>query len=236
MFRNLFVATAFVLAASLSAQAGPKEDVQAAAKKLGDAENYSWKSTVEGGQQRRGPTEGKTQKDGLTMLIIAAGDNTMDVFIKGEKGAVKTADGWKSFEEASQDTSQQNPARFISRMARGFKAPAVQAQDLAGKTKELTKSEDAYSGELTEEGAKELLTFGRRRNADAANAPQVSNAKGTVKFWVKDGVLTKFETKVEAKMEFNGDEIDASRTTTTEIKEVGATKVNVPDAAKKKLS
>jgi len=53
---------------------------------------------------------------------------------------------------------------------------------------------------------------------------------------VKDGVLTKFETKVEAKMEFNGDEIDASRTTTTEIKDVGATKVNVPAEAKKKLS
>ncbi len=169
------------------------------------------------------------------MLIIAAGDNTMDVFIKGEKGAVKTADGWKSFEEASQDTSQQNPARFISRMARGFKAPAVQAQDLAGKTKELTKSEDAYSGELTEEGAKELLTFGRRRNADAANAPQVSNAKGTVKFWVKDGQLSKMETHVEGSVSFNGQDRDVNRTTTVEVKDVGATKIEVPAEAKAKM-
>ena len=42
--------------------------------------------------------------------------------------------------------------------------------------------------------------------------------------------------KAEAKMEFNGKEFDASRTTTTEIKDVGTTKVNVPEAAKKKLS
>jgi hypothetical protein len=51
----------------------------------------------------------------------------------------------------------------------------------------------------------------------------------------KDGMLIKFETKVEAKMEFNGEEVDASRTTTTEIKDVGTTKVNVPAEAKKKL-
>ena len=40
----------------------------------------------------------------------------------------------------------------------------------------------------------------------------------------------------EAKVEVNGEEIDASRTTTTEIKDIGTTKVNVPSEAKKKLS
>ena len=34
-------------------------------------------------------------------------------------------------------------------------------------------------------------------------------------------------------LEFNGEEFDASRTTTVEIKDVGTTKVSVPDAAKK---
>ena len=97
---------------------------------------------------------------------------------------------------------------------------------IEGAVRKMAKKEgDLYSGDMTEEGVKKQFRFGEPKNP-----------KGSVKFWVKDGVLTKFETKVEAKMEFNGEEIDASRTTTTEIKDVGATKLNVPAEAKKKLS
>jgi hypothetical protein len=56
-----------------------------------------------------------------------------------------------------------------------------------------------------------------------------------VKFWLKDGVLSKYEFKVTGKVDFNGNEVDVDRATTTEIKDVGTTKVNVPEAAKKKL-
>jgi hypothetical protein len=37
-------------------------------------------------------------------------------------------------------------------------------------------------------------------------------------------------------MNFNGNDIDVDRDTTVEIKDVGATKVEVPEGAKKKLS
>jgi hypothetical protein len=37
-------------------------------------------------------------------------------------------------------------------------------------------------------------------------------------------------------MTFNDNDVKIDRTTTTEIKDVGTTKVTVPDAAKKKLS
>ena len=63
----------------------------------------------------------------------------------------------------------------------------------------------------------------------------VSNPKGSVKFWVKDGALSKYEFKVTGKVDFNGNEIDVDRTWTIEIKEVGTTKVTVPEEAKKKL-
>ena len=82
-----------------------------------------------------------------------------------------------------------------------------------------------YSGAMTEEGLKGQFRFG-----------QPKNPKGSAKFWVKDGQLIKFEAKLQAKMEFNGNEMDVDRTTTTEIKEVGTTQVNVPAAAKKKLN
>jgi hypothetical protein len=63
----------------------------------------------------------------------------------------------------------------------------------------------------------------------------VSNAKGTVTFWLTDGKLVKFQTHVTGTVSFNGNDRDMDRTTTTEIKDVGTTKVEVADDAKKKL-
>jgi hypothetical protein len=56
-----------------------------------------------------------------------------------------------------------------------------------------------------------------------------------VKLWVKDGLLSKYEVKVQGKVSFNGNDRDVDRTTTIEIKDIGSTKVQVPDDAKKKL-
>jgi hypothetical protein len=238
MKRNLLLGTLALLAGSLiAADSGPKDDVISAAKKLAEKSNYSWKSTVEsagGGARMGGPSEGKTEKGGFTCLSMTRGDNTTEAFMKGEKGALKTADGWQSFAEATASGGDQpSPGRFIARMMQTFKAPAAQAEDLAGKAKELKKDGDAYVGDLTEDGAKSQLTFGGR---GGANAPEVSGAKGSVKFWIKDGVLAKYELKVQGKVSFNGNDRDVDRTTTTEIKDIGTTKIEVPEDAKKKMS
>jgi len=119
-------------------------------------------------------------------------------------------------------------------MLQTYKLPAAEAEDLAGKAKELTKTTDGFSGDLTEAGAKEMLSRGPRR--PGADAPATSNAKGTVKFWVKDGVLAKYELHVQGTVSVNGNDRDVDRTTTVEIKDVGTTKVEAPEDAKKKLS
>lgn len=249
MHRTLLLAGLLALTLSASAaDPSAKDEVTNAAKKLAAAPNYSWKTTVDmgggggaGGRMRPGPTEGRTEKDGLTMLSMTRGDTTTEAFLKGDKAAIKTADGWKSVAEATeggggggQGGGQGNPARFIARTLQGYKTPAVEAQDLAGKVKELTKSGDALSGDLTAEAAKELLTRGPRRAG--GDGPATSNEKGSVKFWVKDGNLTKYEVHVQGTMSFNGDSRDIDRTTTVEIKDVGTTKVEAPEDAKKKLS
>lgn len=219
-----------VLTASLNA-AEPKDEVTAAAKKLADAANYSWKQTVvvgESAQFRPGPTEGKTEKGGFTHVTSSFGENTMQTVIKGEKGAVTNQDGgWQGLAEVEQE---EGFGRFRAIMARNLKTPAAQAAELAASTKDLKKDGDAYSGELTEAGAKAALTF--RRGGDAT----VSNAKGSVKFWLKDGALAKYELKVKGTVSINGNDREVDRTTTIEIKDVGTTKVNVPEEAKKKLS
>lgn len=209
-----------------AADPSPKDDITAAAKKLAEKANYGWKSTVvvpESARFKPGPTEGKTEKDGFTHVTLSFGENTTEIVLKGEKVAVTDPDG--GWQLASELESGEGRGRFLGRMARNLKPPAAQATELLGAVKELKKEGEVYSGDMTEEGAKKQFRFGEPKNP-----------KGTVKFWVKDGVLTKFETKLEAKMEFNGDEFDASRTTTTEIKDIGTTKVNVPEAARKKLS
>ena len=52
---------------------------------------------------------------------------------------------------------------------------------------------------------------------------------------LKDGALTKYELKTSAKITFQGEERDMDRTRTTEISNIGSTKVEVPEDAKKKL-
>ena len=69
-----------------------------------------------------------------------------------------------------------------------------------------------------------------------APADYAKNASGSVKFWLKDGALAKYVVNVKGTVTTpNGDERDVDLTTTTEIKQIGATKVEVPEAAKKKF-
>jgi|SRR5579862_281599 len=232
MNRNLLTASLSFLAMSLLA-ADPRETVTSAAKKLGDADNYSWKQTMEnagGGGFGAGTSEGKTQKGGYTWLSMTMRDNTIEAVKKGEKGAIKNQDGWRSLAEASE--GDRGPGTFMARRLQNFKAPAVQAEELAGKVKELKQDGDLFAGELTEAGAKSLLTFGGR---GGGNGPEISGAKGSAKFWIKDGVLAKYQTNVKGTVSFNGNDRDVDRTTTVEIKDIGSTQITVPAEAQKKL-
>jgi hypothetical protein len=223
--------------AAASLVAADKDDVKNAAQKLASSDNYSWTSTMESPQFSPGPSHGKTQKDGLVWQDFTMQDNTVEVFAKAGKGAIKTEDGWQSLDDAAKDDGGGgfNFKRFMAMRMRTFKAPAAQAQEIVDKTKEITKTDEVYAGELTEEGAKSLMTFGRR--GGQGQGPEISNAKGSVKFWIKDGVMTKFQTKVTGTMKNrDGEDMDIDRTTTVEIKDVGATKITVPDEAKSKMS
>lgn len=243
MKRNLLTALACLFVTSLfAADSGPADEIKAAAKKLAGKNNYSWKSSTESaggnaGRGRPGPVEGKTEKDGFTVLSMTRGDNTTEAVLKAGKGAVKTMDGWKSLAEASEGDGggggQRNPARAAARLLQNFKAPAAEIEDLAAKAKDLKKADDAVSGDLTAEGVKEMLTRFRRPGGEA---PAPTDPKGTVKFWIKDGVVSKYEYRVQGSMSFNGNDVTIDRTTTVEIKDVGTTKVEVSEEAKKKIS
>jgi hypothetical protein len=237
--KSLLVCSTTLLAAA-SLVAADKDDVTSAAQKLAAADNYSWTTTMEGGQNTPAPSHGKTQKDGLIWTEMAMRDNTMEAFVKDGKGALKTDDGWQSLDLTAPPAGGGggggggggNPARFMGMRLRNLKAPAVQVQDIVGKTKDITKSDDVYAGDLTDEGAKSLLTMGGGRRGGA-----VSNAKGSVKVWIKDGMISKYQIKLSGtRKNQDGDDVDINRTTTVEIKDVGTTKITVPDEAKSKMT
>jgi len=237
----MFSLMALLAAPLLAADVSPKDNIKNAAAALGNQANYSWRTTVEVGNNSRfrpGPTEGRTQKGGYTALLMSFGDNTNEAVLKGTNGAIKTPDnGWQSLAEAAKDDGGGgfNPSLFLARMMQNFKAPAVQAADLADSAKDLKKDTNGISGDLTEDGAKALLTFRPRGGGGGGEGPTVSNAKGSAKFWLTDGKLVKYQFRVQGTVSFGGNDRDVDRTTTVEIRDVNSTKIEVPAEAKKKM-
>lgn len=227
---TLCTALILLAAAVMAAETKPVDEVKAAAKRLTDTNNYSWKTSVSWGGQAGGSVDGKTEKAGATILSMSFGNMDTEVVLKENKVALKRDAGWKSLAEAA---GEGDPGRRFTRMFERFKTPGPEAEDLAGKAKELKSADGIISGDLTEAGAKDLMQFGRR---SGETGPEVTGAKGSVKFWIKDGQLSKYEYHLEGKMSFDGNDRDVDWTSTVEIKDVGATKVTVPEEAAKKLS
>jgi hypothetical protein len=218
-----------IVAVSL-AHADPKSEVADAIKKLAEQSGYSWTSTpkTEGSEsaRRQGPIEGKTEKSGFASFKGSLGETSYEVASKGEKMIVNYEGNWLSTAELGENN------RAVQRL-KALKKPVEEAESLVGKAVEMKKESDGlYSGNLAADAAKEMFSLLGRR---AAEAP---DAKGSLKFWVKDGRLAKYEFNVAGKITVGEDkrQVDISRTTTVEIKDVGSAKVSLPEDARKKLS
>ncbi len=245
MKKYLITAISLAFAPVLFAE-GPADDVKAAAKKLAES-GYSW--TISNPGRDGGPgmsVEGKAGKDGVVCLKNTYGDRSTETIIKAGKAAVKTEDGWKSGEELAAARDGGGGGRgfggLAARMAENYKTPAAEIATLLEGTKDLKKDGDAISGDLTEEAAKQRLTFGGRGGrrpgggGDNAQRPEPTNAKGTVKFWIKDGALAKYELTVSGSIAGrDGESRDINRTSTVEFKDVGTTKLEIPAEAASKL-
>ncbi len=240
MKRYVLFGAAFLLSCSLVA-ADAKEEVTAAVKKLADTSSYGWKTTTEMGGGRMGPgtTEGAASKDGWICVKMIRGENVTEGVIKGDKAALKTDDGWQSVAELTAGDGgggqPGNRGRWMARTLQNYKAPAKEVAEMLPKLKSLKKEGDAYVGEMTEEGVRALLTMGRP-GGGGGNAPEPRDPKGSVKIWLKDGALAKYEYQVQATMSFQGNDMTSDRTTTVEIKDVGTAKVEVAEAAKQIVS
>ncbi|HXJ59827.1 MAG TPA: hypothetical protein VNU68_24550 [Verrucomicrobiae bacterium] len=213
--------------------AEPKTDIADAIKKLADQANYSWTVTQktsgsETAARRDGGIEGQAEKGGLVLVKTTSGDTSYQAAFKGEKVVVNFNEDWVEPSELPVDNG-----RIEQRLKALKTTPVEQATSLAEKSKDLKAAKDGeYSGELTSEAALAFFKLLGRR------AMEATEAKGTVKFWVKDGRLAKYEFAVQGKITTGTDkkEVEISRTTTVEVKEVGSTKISLPEGARNRLS
>jgi len=220
--------------ARIGCSADALQKVTEAAKQVGSKPNYSWATMTregDGSPGKLGPIQGKAEKDGVTFLEFVVGGVPVEVCMKDKKGAAKALEGWQTFDEIARTSGT---AAAVVRFLRIYKAPVAESTDLASNTKGLKEEEGVFSGELKEEVVKELLLFGVRRR-EGEEPPKTSDAKGDIKFWIKEGALTKYEIKVQGKVAIGDRENEINRTTTVQIKDAGTTKIDVPPEALEKM-
>ncbi|MBI4659153.1 MAG: hypothetical protein HY735_09950 [Verrucomicrobia bacterium] len=204
---------------------------------------------------------GKTTKEGFTLVSwpgrpgvagppgpLGLGMPAVEAVIKDNKVAYKHEGSgtWQCFAEQGQTERSLRVIGPGLRFLR-FKTPATRAVDLAAKARSLTEVNGVISAELIEEDAQQVLPPSVQANRPTpidGSVPKVSveffqpdlSGKVLVKFWVKDGALTKYQYRYQAIMRFLRERRAFNRTVTIEISNVGTTEVSVPEEAIKKLS
>jgi hypothetical protein len=238
VLRRILLSVAVLLGCSTIAHAEPKDDIAAAIQKVLDAGNYSWSSSIGAGAQI-----GKTQKDGFTTVSIPVGANSFEFVIKGDKAAIKTADGWKMASDilSAPDPSGGPPSsdRFLAIKALAFKAPIAQAQSWIYQFQNVQKGDDAYSADLSADAVKQILGPRAKAAQNGDNSknsdPEIKDGKASVKFWITDGSVAKMAVHLTATMAINNQDRNIDVTITTVVKDVGSTTVDVPDDVKSKF-
>jgi hypothetical protein len=211
-----------------AAETAPADQVRTAVTAIKAATNYSWTTTLKIANSPfdPGPIKGQTEKAGFAMVTQQLGDNNLEAVFKGDKIVMKREGHWETPDPS--DFFMSMAATWITRMG-----PAGdEAASLIARAKELKADNGALAGDLSEAGVKELLNFGPRDGG----FPPPTNAHGSVRFWLKDGALVKFESHLAAKMVGpNQESFDFDMTRTTAVEAVGSTKVGIPAEAKHKL-
>ncbi len=175
MLKHLAVGLVVLAGSVVAAHAGPKEDILAAVQKLGSADNYSWDTTIEGGFG--GGQSGKTQKDGLTNLSLEMRDNSVEVFMKGKKVAIKMDDQWQTLEEAIQSGADNgggfNPTTMIGRMISRFRVPTNQAAGFLDQLTNYKPADGGFTADFTPDAAKAQVRppMGRRGQGGPGGGP-----------------------------------------------------------------
>lgn len=202
-----------------------KKKLSAAIEQFDQQSSYRWTTedeTTEEMRFRPGPVTGVTVRGGETHVTLSFGPRSTQVVIKGEKAAVTNREGrWEAIWLSDQGYSSEGIAASI---ARGVRLPIEEAKALFSSVKLFYEEGDMLVGALPSNVAKEHLSH--RRGTEA-----VRDAKGTVRFSVIDGLLTKYVICVEGKLVNDDQTREVWQQTTIELFEIGTAKIDLPGGA-----
>lgn len=208
------------------------EELGKAAQGLAGLANYTFRielASDAGKKNSPGTMECVYQKDvgmygkGSHLEMVRIGDK---VAVKDSKAAEWTR---VSLAEGKADKDQKRLARLV----RGVNPPGDELAGIEKKLKSVARTCEGdlsvYSGELTDEAARDLLWgAGRGKNPAAAGSVKVFvNAQGRIVKYQIDGSL-----KITKK---DGQDVEVKISKTVEISNEGSTKVEIPEEAKKAL-
>jgi hypothetical protein len=172
----------------------------------------------------RAEVEGRYQKDRPAFFKA----DRIDFLKKGDVLLYKRDDKWQQ----SKTGIQSDPLIVLGASAkvRGARLPheelALLQKHLRDVKKVEEKGQTIYRGDLAEEGARLLA---KTEDRDVAR-------RGTVRLWVDDkGRLERYEIVIRLRGKRGNAEVDGESSRTVTLKDIGATKVDVPDEAKKLL-
>ncbi|HMC11338.1 MAG TPA: DUF1080 domain-containing protein, partial [Pirellulaceae bacterium] len=225
-----------------------KAAVSAAAMRLADQASFSWQTSVQaGGGPVRGfrapgsvggdPTTGQTERDGYTSVVQPG----LRFVAKAGKAAVFVDDFWMTLDQAvarTSDSGQRGPGQFNPAVVSGYQLPTAQVKEYLNNATDFKSDGDTVAASLGRELVTQLLggavgAVGGRGGGGRAGrgGGPIANAKGSVIFWIKDGLLTKFSVTLAGTRDFRAEPLKLDRTTTTSISGIGTTKTSVaPDA------
>lgn len=263
-FRVVQICT-FVLSGIAAAHGGTVDAAILAAMKLPDAHNYHWISTVEddarfyeieGRTEKAGYTlVSMPLVSSLRRRLGADGTGVQTAIFKGDMSCViQTPTGWSTPDELSPKSGSANShgvsytSLHTSRHSRSggsasssnysniqlnLSHPADEIGIIVGSYTDIHADESGVSGTLSEMGAKLLLVHPGQDEITPLNA------SGSFKLWIKDGILVKYEVRLAGTISVETGslhrEFTVHQTATTELRDVGTTRVDVPEEVRRKL-
>ncbi len=243
---NRLLPTVFIFTLTATfASAGPTDQAIVATMKLVEAPNYTWSTSVPSTGRVLVVREGKTEKNGYTVVTFVDPQSPMLRLISRLNDGVVTAvflgsDNFVFQISGSWRTGREIPIPGLRRRGNNassdywifLQAPHEELEIIVGSYTELHVVKGGVAGTLSEDGARQLL--------GSTKAPAVT-AKGAFVLGITNGVLTRYALDLTGTVMIGepGEEKESPpqhRVLLTEFKDVGRTVFDVPDEAKAKLA